>query len=69
MIAPQRTIFDIATFEDGCDFCGGTVVFARVYDDWKIFSRLEPVDPKAGSDYLATWCGSCGPKHRKAHHA
>jgi len=49
-----------------CDFCPNKVVSVKVYDAWQVFWHLETVEPNAGSDYLATWCAECGPKHRKA---
>ena len=48
-----------------CDFCKTNVEFVKVYDKWNVSNWLEAVDPKAGSDWLAIWCGDCGPKHRK----
>jgi hypothetical protein len=51
-----------------CDFCKGpypaVVKFARVYDQWGVSHWLEPIHPLSGSDHLAIWCESCGPKHR-----
>jgi hypothetical protein len=47
-----------------CDFCGGATSFIRVYDEWGVSSWLEGVNG-CGSDYLAIWCGVCGPKHRE----
>jgi hypothetical protein len=48
-----------------CDFCGGLTEFKRVNDEWGVAHWLEGLNG-AGSDYLATWCGPCGPRHRKA---
>ena len=50
-----------------CDFCNESANFRNVYDQWGIGHWLEGIDG-AGSDWLAIWCGSCGPKHRKVNH-
>lgn len=49
-----------------CDFCSEPVEFIRVEIGPGPFTELKPVVDGAGSDHLATWCASCGPKHRKA---
>ena len=53
---------------DTCAFCEGSypavVKFVKVYDKWLVSWWLEPIHPLSGSDHLATWCQSCGPKHR-----
>jgi len=47
-----------------CDFCGDDVTFYRVTHEGGFWS-LAAFDANAGSDYLAIWCDSCGPKHRE----
>lgn len=47
-----------------CDFCEGQAGFKDAYDKWGIRYGSEGVDG-AGSDWVAIWCGDCGPKHRK----
>ena len=53
---------------DTCDYCPSpypkAVKFVKVWDQWDISSWLEPVNPLAGSDWLATWCENCGPQHQ-----
>ena len=53
---------------DLCDYCPSrypaAVKFVQVYDRWQISHWLEPVNPLAGSDWLATWCENCGPQHQ-----
>jgi hypothetical protein len=53
---------------DLCDYCPSrypaAVKFVQVFDQWQKAIWLEPVNPLAGSDWLATWCDSCGPQHR-----
>ena len=55
-------------FLDSCDFCPGrypaVVKFVRVFDKWKVSQWLESINPLAGSDWLASWCESCGPQHK-----
>lgn len=51
-------------FQAPCDFCNATTTARVVYDAWQAFSWLEPIDG-SGSDHLAIWCQSCGPKHRE----
>jgi len=50
-----------------CDFCAEPTKFVKVYDKWNVSWWLEGKDG-CGSDHLAIWCGSCGPKHRKDNH-
>ena len=53
---------------DLCDYCPSrypaAVKFVQVFDKWEKASWLEPVNPLAGSDWLATWCENCGPQHQ-----
>jgi len=53
---------------DLCDYCPSrypaAVKFVQVFDQWQKASWLEPVNPLAGSDWLATWCENCGPQHQ-----
>ena len=53
---------------DLCDYCPSrypaAVKFVQVFDKWQKASWLEPVNPLAGSDWLATWCENCGPQHQ-----
>lgn len=53
---------------DLCDYCPSrypaAVKFVQVFDKWQKASWLEPVNPLAGSDWVATWCESCGPQHQ-----
>jgi hypothetical protein len=53
---------------DLCDYCPSrypaAVKFVQIFDKWQKASWLEPLNPLAGSDWLATWCESCGPQHR-----
>jgi hypothetical protein len=53
---------------DLCDYCPtrypATVKFVQVFDKWQVSHWLEPVNPLAGSDWLATWCENCGPQHQ-----
>ena len=53
---------------DLCDYCPSrypaTVKFVQVFDNWQKAHWLVPVNPLAGSDWLATWCESCGPQHQ-----
>jgi hypothetical protein len=53
---------------DLCDYCPSrypaAVKFVEIFDKWQKASWLEPVNPLAGSDWLATWCESCGPQHK-----
>ena len=51
-----------------CGYCGEWVQFARVEGIDGASWHLEAVLPGAGSDYLATWCEKCGPKHRPCQH-
>ena len=55
-------------FLDTCDFCPSrypaAVKFVQVWDQWHVSHWLEPLNPLAGSDWLATWCAACGPQHR-----
>lgn len=52
-------------FSTSCDFCPSEVRFERAYISVNSpFTKLIPVVPGSDSDYLATWCASCGPKHR-----
>jgi hypothetical protein len=51
-----------------CDFCPerypAIVKFVKVWDQWRVSNWLETIHPLAGSDWLATWCESCGPQHQ-----
>lgn len=53
---------------DLCDYCPSrypaAVKFVQVFAKWSKSSWLEPINPLAGSDWLATWCESCGPQHK-----
>ena len=53
---------------DLCDYCPSrypaAVKFVQVFDKFGKASWLEPVNPLAGSDWLATWCENCGPQHQ-----
>jgi hypothetical protein len=53
---------------DLCDYCPSrypaAVKFVQVFDQWQKASWLEPINPLAGSDWLATWCENCGPQHQ-----
>jgi hypothetical protein len=53
---------------DLCDYCPSrypaAVKFVEIFDQWQKASWLEPINPLAGSDWLATWCDRCGPQHR-----
>ena len=60
----MSVVKDKAVFTHECDFCGSTVESLKVYDEWGVFWWLEGLNG-SGSDYLAIWCGDCGPKHRK----
>jgi hypothetical protein len=51
-------------FTGQCDFCPSKVEFYRVTHDGGFWS-LASFEANAGSDYLAIWCASCGPKHRE----
>jgi hypothetical protein len=55
-------------FLDTCDYCPSrypvAVKFVRVSDQWNVSHWLEPLNPLAGSDWLATWCQNCGPQHK-----
>jgi hypothetical protein len=53
---------------DLCEYCPSrypaAVKFVQIFDRFGKASWLEPVNPLAGSDWLATWCESCGPQHK-----
>jgi hypothetical protein len=51
-------------FTASCDFCGDTTASIKQYDQWRVSHWLVPID-NSGSDHLAIWCASCGPKHRE----
>ncbi len=60
------TMHDITpiTIKTPCDYCGVMTHSIRQYDQWHVSHWLIPIDG-SGSDWLATWCKDCGPKHRK----
>jgi hypothetical protein len=53
--------------EFDCDFCKGVAKFERKShkdESVSVLWWLEGIDG-SGSDHLAIWCGTCGPKHRE----
>lgn len=46
-----------------CEFCGGLAEFERVESAPGAAWWLVGLNG-SGSDYLATWCNTCGPKRR-----
>jgi hypothetical protein len=55
---------NLGVSEFPCDYCQTPVPFIRKYGVGHVFSWLEALEPNAGSDYLAIWCGACEPQHR-----
>lgn len=53
------------SFCASCDFCGGDVhsFVAPIHPNGTATTHVFPA-AGSGSDHLATWCGTCGPKHR-----